>query len=44
MGIITGRDIDYVEDLSIKVKDVMSTDLIVGKDGCTLEEANKLML
>jgi IMP dehydrogenase len=30
VGIVTGRDIDYVEDRTIKLKDVMTTDLFTG--------------
>lgn len=31
LGIVTNRDIDYVEDRSTKLKDVMTTDLFTGK-------------
>jgi IMP dehydrogenase len=31
IGIVTNRDIDYIEDRAIKLKDVMTTDLITGK-------------
>lgn len=30
VGIVTNRDIDYVEDRSIKLKEVMTTDVITG--------------
>lgn len=30
VGMVTSRDVDYIEDRSIKLKDVMTTDLITG--------------
>jgi len=43
VGIVTTRDVDFVKDRNTLIKDVMSTDLIVGHDGCTLEEANEIL-
>lgn len=43
VGIITSRDIDMIKDRSIKVVDVMSTDLTLGYEPITLTEANKLL-
>lgn len=43
LGIVTSRDIDFRPDRSIKLKEIMTTDLVVIKDGCTLAEANKLL-
>lgn len=43
LGIVTNRDVDFVEDRDLKLSEVMTTDLVVGKEGCTLEEANKIL-
>ncbi len=43
LGIVTNRDIDYVEDRSTKLRDVMTTDLVTARDGVSLQEANELM-
>lgn len=44
VGIVTSRDIDFNEkSLDTPVSKVMSTDLITGKAGCTLAEANELL-
>jgi IMP dehydrogenase len=43
VGIVTTRDIDFIKDRSTLLKDVMSTDLVVGHDGCTLEQANEIL-
>lgn len=43
VGIVTTRDVDFIKDRNIPVKDVMSTDLVVGHDGCSLEEANEIL-
>lgn len=43
VGIVTNRDIDYVEDRSLKLREVMTTDLITAPDGISLAEANELM-
>jgi len=43
VGIITSRDIDMIRERSIKVVDVMSTDLTIGYEPITLTEANKLL-
>jgi IMP dehydrogenase len=32
VGIVTNRDVDYVEDRQTKLKDVMTTDLVTGKN------------
>lgn len=37
------RDTDFVKDRNTALKDVMSTDIVVGHDGCTLEEANEIL-
>jgi len=43
-GIVTKRDIKYVTDKSVKIADVMTTDVITGAEGTTLEEAREIML
>jgi len=43
VGIVCGRDIDYVEDRSTKLKDVMTTDIFTAPEGVSLAEANELM-
>lgn len=43
MGIVTGRDVQFHEDDDAPVSEVMTTDLITGKQGITLTEGNKLL-
>lgn len=43
-GIVTKRDIKYVTDKSVKIADVMTTNVITGAEGTTLEEARAIML
>lgn len=43
LGIVTTRDVDFIKDRSTLVKDVMTTDLVIGHEGCTLEEANDIL-
>ncbi|MCS7204580.1 MAG: IMP dehydrogenase [Leptospiraceae bacterium] len=43
IGIVTNRDIDLEKDTSIKLKEVMTTDLIVAKEGLSLAEANEIL-
>lgn len=42
IGIVTNRDVDFVDDRSVLIKDVMTKaeDLFVAKESCSLEEAN----
>jgi IMP dehydrogenase len=42
IGIVTGRDIQF-RDPSTLLKDVMTTDLVVGQAGITLQEANTIL-
>jgi IMP dehydrogenase len=42
-GIVTDRDVDFREDLDTLVSDVMSTDLVVAEEPCTLAEANLIL-
>ncbi|KAL3232295.1 hypothetical protein RNJ44_04211 [Nakaseomyces bracarensis] len=43
MGIITSRDFQFLEDDNLKVKDVMTTELVTGKAGITLSEGNDIL-
>lgn len=44
VGIITNRDLRFIEDYSLKIDDVMTKeDLITAPEGTTLEEAEKLL-
>merc|ERR1712003_405905 len=45
LGIISGRDSAFIEDLSVKVSDFMTprTELTCAKDGISLKEANKIL-
>ncbi|KAI8877146.1 inosine-5'-monophosphate dehydrogenase [Backusella circina FSU 941] len=43
LGIVTDRDIQFHEDDSSLLKDVMTTDLVVAKKGVTLAQANEIL-
>ena len=44
VGIITNRDLRFIEDFSIKISDVMTKDgLVTAPVGTTLDEAEKLL-
>ncbi len=43
IGIVTSRDIDFVQDREKLLSEVMTTDLVVANEGVSLEEANKLL-
>ncbi|MCB1308103.1 MAG: IMP dehydrogenase [Leptospiraceae bacterium] len=43
IGIVTNRDVDLEKDLDIKLRDVMTRDLIVANDGMDLTEANAIL-
>ena len=43
LGIVCTRDIDFVGDDDLSVTEVMTRDVIVAKEGCTLSQANELM-
>ncbi|CAH02174.1 IMP dehydrogenase IMD3 [Kluyveromyces lactis] len=43
LGIVTSRDIQFVEDNSLLVSEIMTKDVVTGKKGITLEEANDIL-
>ena len=43
VGIVSHRDTDFLVDRSRKLKEVMTTDLVVAPESCTLEEANLIL-
>lgn len=43
VGIVTSRDIQFVEDDSLPVSQIMTTDLVTGKKGVTLTEGNDIL-
>ncbi len=43
VGIVTSRDTDYIEDRTTKLEDIMTKDLVVAKEPCTLLDANKIL-
>ena len=43
LGIVTSRDVQFHDDNSDKISEVMTTDLIVGKEGINLTEGNELL-
>jgi len=44
VGIVTNRDIDFLNDRSRKVSDVMTTELITVQSGKSLKEMNKVLV
>ncbi|KAL1925243.1 uncharacterized protein VTP21DRAFT_126 [Calcarisporiella thermophila] len=43
VGIVTARDIQFLEDDQIPLRDIMTKDLVVAPEGVTLEEANQIL-
>jgi IMP dehydrogenase len=43
VGIVTARDVQFLEDASLKLSIVMTSDLVTAPEGCTLEEANRIL-
>src|SRR5690606_38915586 len=43
VGMVTSRDVDFLQDRSARLADVMTTDLVVAQEGCSLEEANRIL-
>jgi len=44
VGIITARDIKFLTDCGIKIRDVMTRTPVTAKDGVSMQEAYKIML
>lgn len=43
LGIVTSRDTDFIDDRSLKLSAVMTTEMVTAQEGCTLEEANQIL-
>lgn len=43
IGIVTNRDVDFEKDRSLKLRDVMTTDLTTAHEGVSLNEANEIL-
>ena len=43
VGIVTNRDVDFRTDLDTTLGEIMTTDLVVAHEPCTLAEANTIM-
>jgi IMP dehydrogenase len=43
VGIVTSRDVDFRTDLDTPLSEIMTTDLVVAHEPCTLAEANLIM-
>ena len=43
IGIVTNRDVDLESDLELRLRDVMTTDLITAPEGMELKEANRIL-
>jgi len=43
LGMVTNRDIDFIPNREIPLSEVMTQDLVVAQEGCTLDEANEIL-
>jgi len=43
LGMVCTRDMDFTADDKLSVQDVMTRDLVVAREGCSLTDANELM-
>ena len=43
VGIVTNRDVDYVEDRSTRLGDIMTTELVTAQEGISLPDANEIL-
>ena len=43
VGFVSNRDVDFLADRSTPLADVMTTDLVVAQEPCTLNEANLIL-
>lgn len=44
VGIVTSRDLKYIRDCGLKIRDVMTTELMTGPIGTTLDQAFQTMI
>eukprot|EP00249_Psilotum_nudum_P007314 c20468_g1_i1 orf=363-1697(-) len=44
LGIVTSRDIDFLNDRQTELREIMTTDLITAPSGCRLEEASEILI
>jgi len=43
VGIVTNRDIDFEQDRTKRLREVMTTELVTARKGITLQEANRIL-
>jgi IMP dehydrogenase len=43
LGMVTARDLDFLEDRATLLSDIMTRDLVTAKEGLSLEEANHIL-
>ncbi|KAJ1675144.1 inosine-5'-monophosphate dehydrogenase [Spiromyces aspiralis] len=43
VGIVTMRDVQFLKDIDVPLKDVMTTDIVTAPSGITLKEANDIL-
>lgn len=43
VGMVSNRDVDFVENLEKPLSEIMTRDVIVGQEPCTLREANMIL-
>ncbi|CAR26613.1 ZYRO0B13904p [Zygosaccharomyces rouxii] len=43
IGIVTSRDIQFVEDNSLTISDIMTKDVVTGSQGITLSQGNEIL-
>ena len=43
VGIVTRRDIDFEQDRTLQLREVMTTDLVTAQEGISLQEGNRIL-
>ena len=43
LGIVTSRDVDFLPDRKKRLSEVMTTDLVVGRDGITIDQSYNIL-
>lgn len=43
VGIVTARDVQFLNDFTIKLEEVMTKEVVTAPEACTLEEANRIL-